>query len=171
MRHLSRPKKLAKKLKKSNASENLRSVENLHRELSVLSRPMTRRHAISTGGKIAAAVVVTAAAVGVGAYAYVSSTSQTSTTTSISTVTTTPTINPASLATEKPGANFLIGNISIALSLEVSTIFDNGAKQAAAGLGLSYSTIDSGAGDAASAVSAARELDFPGRKGDTQLRH
>jgi ribose transport system substrate-binding protein len=69
------------------------------------------------------------------------------------------------LATAKPGERFLIGNISIVLALEVSTIFDHGAAQAAQALGLDYKTIDAGAGDPATSVAAARQLISQGAKG------
>ena len=68
-------------------------------------------------------------------------------------------------ATQKPGSSFLIGNITIALSLEVSTIFDNGAHQAATGLDLDYKTIDAGAGDAPTSLAAARSLISEGAAG------
>ncbi len=51
------------------------------------------------------------------------------------------------------------------MALEVSTIFDHGAAQAANALGLDYKTIDAGGGDPATSVAAARQLISQGAKG------
>lgn len=172
-------KKLDEGKKKEIASPPSKTTEidSLNTELGFLSKKLTRRQAISTGAKIAAGVAVAAVVAGGGIAAYyatrppptpatvTSTVSTTATTTATSVTTATPTFNLANYATEAPGASFLIGNITIALSLEVSTIFDHGASQAASALGLDYKTIDAGGADPATCLAAARSLISEGAKG------
>jgi ABC-type sugar transport system substrate-binding protein len=142
----------------SNApKDNLESSNSDHAH-SFLNEKITRRQALSTAAKVgigAGVAVVVAGSAGYLLGGGLKSSPSSSTTTTAS----------GHVATEKPGANFLIGNITIALALEVSTIFDNGAKQAASALGLSYTTIDTGAGTGAAPIAAARELISQGAKG------
>ncbi|HEV2138314.1 MAG TPA: substrate-binding domain-containing protein [Nitrososphaerales archaeon] len=127
-----------------------------------LNRMMTRRQAISTVGKVVIGAAVGAVAAGGIAETYFATTPGKVTT---ATQTVSSTFNPADYATQAPGSKFLIGNISIVLALEVSTIFDHGASQAAAALGLDYKTIDAGGGDPSTSVAAARSLISQGAKG------
>src|SRR5712692_11557670 len=122
---------------------------------------MTRRQAIGTAGKVVIGAAAGAAVAGGILEGYLATTPGKVTT---ATQTVSSTFNPADVATESPGSKFLIGNISIVLALEVSTIFDHGAAQAAAALGLDYKTIDAGGGDPSTSVAAARSLISQGAK-------
>lgn len=121
---------------------------------------VTRRQALSTAGKVvvgAAAAAVVAG--GLGYYAATLSGPRPE-------ITSTATIADKAqrLATAKPGERFLIGNITIALALEVSTIFDQSAAQAARALGVDYKTRDIGF-SVTEPIAAARELIAQGAKG------
>jgi ABC-type sugar transport system substrate-binding protein len=164
-----------KKNKIASSPDKIERINSLNRDLGFLSKRVTRREAISTGGKVAVGAAVAALAAGGIVAAYYSTkptaapTTVTATSVAPTTVTATSTysstFNPADYATETPGSRFLIGNITIALALEVSTIFDHGASQAASALGLDYKTIDAGAGDPATSLAAARSLISEGAKG------
>ena len=148
---------------------NLEKIDPSNKDTTLLGRKLTRRDAIGTAGKVAIGAGVAAVVAAGGTAAYFASRpplpTQTTTTAGLTTAALTPTVNPADVATQEPGSRFLIGNISIVLALEVSTIFDHGAAQAAQALGLDYKTIDAGGGDPATSVAAARELISQGAKG------
>ncbi len=148
--------------KKPTLFDSETNTENNSTYLDFLNKRMNRRKAIGTVGKVAVGAAVAAVAAGGLATAYFASRPPT---TQVTTQTVTPTFNLQDVATQKPGSRFLIGNITIALALEVSTIFDHAAAQACTALGLDYKTIDAGAADPATSISAARQLISQGAKG------
>jgi ABC-type sugar transport system substrate-binding protein len=156
--------KKPRQTKKNIASppKNSEKIESLNWYAESLNRMMTRRHAIGTMGKVAISAAVGAVAAGGIAAGYLGTVPGKTTT---QTQTVSSTFNIQDYATASPGSRFLIGNISIVLALEVSTIFDHGAAQAAQALGLDYKTIDAGGGDPSTSVSAARSLISQGAKG------
>jgi len=145
-----------------------------------MNQKVDRRKALSTMGKAAAGVaaVVVVAAVGVAAYEATKSpatvtATQTNTFSTTNVVTssvtaTSSTLSPQekaqSLATAKPGENFIIGFDTFFLSLEASTIMAKSITQACNALGLTASVKDAGLSVTAP-IDNARTLISQGAKG------